>query len=209
MDVLEIGTITLFTNVNDNQKYLFDEALNDEVSKALVNWVKKELENRFPKNDIIIIEYKTEVGCIITPILIGILLKTTAATATATAVGTGLTIAGVGGATYKVITDYDKIKKNIKSIGEDAKNLWIRVFHRKKKTERKEDVPSEQKVEVYDEMPDDLKKYYSAGQDVVIVSEKEILTNHKVCIIRDDIKEEITKETYTKEVRKIDTKKQK
>jgi len=98
MDVLEIGTITLFTNVNDKQKYLFDETLNEEVSKALVNWVKRELENRFPKNNIIIVEYKTEVGCIITPILIGILLKTTAATATT--VGAGLTIAGVGGATY-------------------------------------------------------------------------------------------------------------
>ena len=207
MDVLEIGTITLFTNVNDKQKYLFDESLNEEVSKALVNWVKRELENRFPKNDIIIIEYKTEVGCIITPILIGILLKTTAATATATAVGTGLTIAGVGGATYKVITDYDKIKKNIKSIGEDAKNLWIRVFHRKKKTKKKEDNSIEHKVEVYDRIPDDLKMYYSAGQDVVIVSEKETLTTHKVCIMRDDIKEEIIKETYVKEVRKIDTKK--
>lgn len=207
MDVLEIGTITLFTNVNDNQKYFFDEALNDEVSRALVNWVKKELENRLPKNDIVIIEYKTEVGCVITSVLIGIFLKTAAASATATAVGTGLTIAGVGGATYKVITDYDKIKKNLKSIGEDAKNLWIRIFHRKKTTETKEDAPSEQKVEVYEEMPDDLKKYYSTGQDVVIVSEKEILTHHKVCILRDDIKEEITKESYTKEVRKIDTKK--
>jgi len=56
-------------------------------------------------------------------------------------------------------------------------------------------------------MPDDLKKYYSTGQDIVIISETETLTNHKVCIMRDDIKEEIITETYIKEVRKINTKK--
>jgi hypothetical protein len=209
MEILPIGSFTVFTNVNNRQQNLFDTELNQKVSEALVNWIKGELERKFPKGEVIIFEYETIPGCIITPILIGIIIKTAATASTAAAVGTGLTIAGVGGATYKVITEYDKIKKNLRSITDDVKNLWIRIFHKKKWKAKQDEKEIEREVEIYKDIPDELKKHYTSGKDVVIISEKETLTCHKVCIMRDDIKEEISKETIEKEVRTIDTRKNK
>jgi hypothetical protein len=203
MEVLPIGSITIFTNISDRQQSLFDTNLNQKVSDTIVNWIKNDFENKFPEATVIILSYETKIGCIITPILIGIIVKTAATAGAGAAVGTGLTIAAVGGAGYKFITDYDKVKKNLSAITNDIKNLWLKITHRKKKQDSK---AAEREIEIYKDMPDELKKYYTSGKDVVIISEKETKTYHKVCVMREDIKEEITKETVEKEVRTINLK---
>ena len=120
MEVLPIGSITIFTNISERQQYLFDADLNQKISDALANRVKIDVEKKF-QDSVVIISYETRIGCIITPILIGIVVKTAAAAGTGASVGTGLTLIGAGGVTYKFVTGYDKIKKNMKTITDDLK----------------------------------------------------------------------------------------
>lgn len=202
MEILPIGSITVFTNVSDRQKYLFDAELNYKVSDALVNWIRNDFESQFSETKFVIIDYETKVGCIITPILIGIVVETIATAGSGALLGTGLTVAGTGAATYKVITDYDKIKKNFGTIANDIKSLWLKITHKKMKEGQK---AIEREIEIYKDIPDEFKKYYTSGKDVTIISEKETRTYHKVCVMREDVKEEVTKETIEKEIRTINS----
>jgi hypothetical protein len=111
MEVLPIGSITVFTNVSERQKPLFDANAYEEVSEALAHWVERDLEEKDLNNSIIVMEFETRIGCVITPILLGIVIAKAAAASGAATVGTAITIAGVSGAGYKFITDYDKLKK--------------------------------------------------------------------------------------------------
>lgn len=79
----------------------------------------------------------------------------------------------------------------------------MKITHRKSASEGN---TLKQEIEIYKEIPDEMKKYYTSGRDTVVISEKETRTYHKVCVMRDDIKEEITKETIEKEIRSISIK---
>lgn len=204
MEVIPIGSITICTNVNEEQKFLFTSSLNEKVSGELVKWLEAELKRTISEYKIEVISYETKTGCIITPIILGVAIVNTVAS---TGIGAGITAAAVGSGIYKFITDYDKIEKNLKTINEKIKNLWVKVIHPNKIVKGKDiNLPTEEEVQVYDNMPEDLKKLYSSGQYKTIISEKEIITNHKITLMRDDTIEEINKEIIEKEKRVIKSK---
>lgn len=218
MDVLPIGSITLFTNVHPRQQYLFDAALNEQVSKTLVALVQDELVKFFPDASVVVIGYETKTGCIITPILLGVVLaKTTVvaggtavAASTAAAAGAGV---GLGAGAYKLLTDYDKIKKNIKEMVKDLNTVWLKIkrWRRKPQTEKAHtiehtDADLETAIEVYRETPDELKKYAggSANGYIVYSGWETTTTYNKVCPMRDDIQKEIKEPISEKDIQKIE-----
>lgn len=208
MEVLAIGTLTVFTNVSNQQQYLFDASLNEQVSAAIVDWVKEDTANKFPDAEVVVISYETKTGCIITPVLFGAAIAKVAAASAGTAAATGVTLVGTGSAVYKLVTDYDKIKKNLKAIANDIKGLWLKITHRK--APQYKGMPSNgngketaSNIDVFAGDFNELERLIKADKNTIIVSEKETITYHKVCLMRGDIKEEIQKEITEKEVKTI------
>ena len=186
MEVMQLGSFSVFINIAQQELCLLTDSLEREITKKVTDKISKVLSTTFKDHKILITNIEVKRGCLIIIISVGAVIKVIVAS-------------GVIGGAYKVITDYDKIKKNLKLISDDIKGWFMKIKHKKKGNEA---IPSEYEIELYDRTPDKLKKLHSSGQEIVILSEKEITTEHKISIMGENFLEEL-KETKKEKITKI------
>lgn len=167
-DMLEIGSFSIFTNVSDGQKPRISYEVATLVSAALKSYFDEKFENEpdVPYR-VRIDKVATSLGCVITVMT--------------------LSVGAAGAALYKLITDYDKVKSNIRQVVKDAKWLWVKIT--RKKNDLK-DAPAGGAVAVTVTISGPPAKDGAPEKAFGIsLSGNELTTWHRTALMRDDISE--------------------
>ena len=138
------------------------------MSQALVRHFEQRLAEK-GISGIQIEKVETRIGCIVTIVSFA-------------------TVVTVVGAVYKFLVDYDSLKKGISAVVNDFKHAWVAIARKKRETAGLKAehtvrrippappglVPPTEEVQVYLDVPDEMKKLWAAGMTVVIISQREI-----------------------------------
>ncbi|HTN17795.1 MAG TPA: hypothetical protein VL092_08955 [Chitinophagaceae bacterium] len=187
---LFLGTFTVFVNISaEQQMFINEDKIIDRVSKLIAYRINKLFLNRFPGSSIAVINYKGSRGCILVVISLEAIIQ-------------GITAAGLAGATYKFIKDYDKIKKGLKEIINDVNNWSLKIKTRIFTVKPANINATESEIEI---IADSEKPF--AESSTIFLSEEETITIHKLTIMRDDFVEEIETIKSEKNIRRTRPKK--
>jgi hypothetical protein len=170
MNIYPIGSISIFLNVSDQQNIFLDEELLEQISRKIeIDFKEQIMKYEFDVQFHINTSWKR--GCIIQTITIGVIL------------------AGI----YKFVIDYDKIRKNLKLITDDFKTAYLKII-RKNKNEEKKNLFSYEITIVRDSI--EILNFSAQSDNLIILTETELLSIHKLCLMRDDLVENISEEEF-------------
>lgn len=165
MNYIPIGSISIFINVSNNQNDIIDDKLINDIERIFEVDIQNQL-SKYKFGFDFYVKAESKRGCIIETISVGIIL-------------TGV---------YKFIKDYDKVRNNLKLIGDDLKNVYLRI---KGKKNAKSSVFKADDIEV-------IRDVSKVEAKTPVLFEKKtkkesiIISTHKITIMREDIKEKIS-----------------
>lgn len=96
-----------------------------------------------------------------------------------------LTVTGIAS-----LKDFKDFKESIIELISDISKLWAVIFHKKR--------PTDKEKKVLLELPKEIQELYKSGEKLLIKIDKETLTIHKIVVMREDLTEEFTTETITR-----------
>ena len=130
MEILPIGSISLFVNVDDNQNRFLTDKILSGISTIFKKEIKELIKRRNLEHELYLSSIQRR-GCIIETISFAIVL----------------------GATYKFLKDYDKIRNNLILIFDDLKNTYLKIS-RKTTNESNTNKVLEDEIELIKNLPD-------------------------------------------------------
>jgi hypothetical protein len=210
MTTYPMGTVTFVVS-----EYHADDFINDlqaeQIMINLVDYFTYQLSQMEKDNAVKVTGFKWTRGCITIIIPLGVVAT-----------------AGGGLATFKLLKDYKDVREGVFKILEDLKNIsiWVKrkVFRKKiisipdnKGTENDKVKTDEQTFEVMFEktkeqlrgIPEEQRKYWSAGQDVIIADEKGDYCRYTLSLKREDIQHPGDFKTPHKPVKKTPVRRRK
>lgn len=171
MKIYPVGSISIIINVANEQNIIIDDILLRKIEFTFENYLK----NQFELYDIDVdfsIEINWQRGCINETVTLFIILADS----------------------YKFINDYDKIRNNLLLIFNDLKGLFLKIKGKKKLTLESSSL-SEKEIKIIRELPANHRKYYESGKGIIFFK-SEVVSIHKIAIMREDLKKEISEKDF-------------
>ena len=200
MELYPAGSITFVISENHEQDDLITEEDALLLAQSTSEYFKYQLSQKRLDKSIKVTAVDQFRGCVTIVISIGVAIT-----------------AGGGFAAFEFLKNYKDIREGLDKLIDDMKNLkvWLKKKIFRKKTGKVEEKPEapfevlfEETIDQYKKLPPEQRKFWGAGQSVIIVGENDHFSKYTLSVKREDItlpeEKKPVKEKKKKESKKIE-----